>query len=494
LSNKPRVFEEKPMSTSLVTTAKQFLERKTTDLAKWSRYGVRAEALTMMALQEMMLSPKARDCTPESIYISLLSCAICGLEPGSLKGEAFLVPYGRKLPNGTWITEAKFMAGWKGIRKMALRAGATKSIHTGVVFEQDHFEVEMGDTPHLHHQPRFVTQRGEMIAAYAIARLTNGEKMIEVMGADDIAQVRRFADSKSNSGSSPWREWTDQMARKTVLRRLGKYLDMDEGYHVAQRIEVAQGLQDSGDEDRAPQASELEVIDIYTDGEASATVTSDPRAAAFRDPERPVTEGKAQATSTSKAPDEAITQPRRGRPPGSTNKEKAPAPAAAAAATPPAHSTVATPPPTAPPASEAPAVASAPISTPVHGASTEPAAITDDEPEPDDFADAFENEDPFDAAPAIAQMSPEEELMVSFKTWLASVNDHPSLTAGAPGWKAKAAPLGHVDPDDKFLKEMSAAYNERRRAIPVATDPAKNAFDKAAQSARDLDQARRERK
>ena len=60
-----------------------------------------------------------------------------------------------------------------------------------------------------------------MAAEYAVARLKDGGYQFEVMSRAEIEQVRK----KSKAGSSgPWVEHWDEMAKKTVLRRLCKLL------------------------------------------------------------------------------------------------------------------------------------------------------------------------------------------------------------------------------------------------------------------------------
>ena len=60
---------------------------------------------------------------------------------------------------------------------------------------------------------------------YAIATLKNGEKIREWMDRDQVDRIR----SKSLSQNSPmWKEHYNEAARKTVIRRLCKYLPMTE--------------------------------------------------------------------------------------------------------------------------------------------------------------------------------------------------------------------------------------------------------------------------
>ena len=62
-----------------------------------------------------------------------------------------------------------------------------------------------------------------MIAAYAVARTRDEGVYTEVMSRADIDKVRGISKAKD---SGPWVQWFDEMARKTVIRRLAKRLPM----------------------------------------------------------------------------------------------------------------------------------------------------------------------------------------------------------------------------------------------------------------------------
>src|SRR6185437_14814808 len=68
-------------------------------------------------------------------------------------------------------------------------------------------------------------ERGKPIGAYAIAKFKDGsDPVFEVMDLSAIERVRGVSRSKNNG---PWVQWWDEMARKTVFRRLSKWLPMD---------------------------------------------------------------------------------------------------------------------------------------------------------------------------------------------------------------------------------------------------------------------------
>ena len=60
-----------------------------------------------------------------------------------------------------------------------------------------------------------------MIGGYCIAKLPDGDVMTEVMSAEDIYKVRDTSKAWKKSGG-PWKDWPDEMAKKTVMKRAAK--------------------------------------------------------------------------------------------------------------------------------------------------------------------------------------------------------------------------------------------------------------------------------
>ena len=227
-----------------------YLDARLSRIAEWVTAGLRPEALVRFVLRDMdgEKGKALRACSPESIYLGLLACAVTGLEPGALKGEAYLVPF---------KGEATFMVGYRGIIKMARRSRGVAAIWSNVVYEGDEFDVDLGSANRVVHKPRFGQRTNNIIAAYAIARMTNGQDEVELMDRDDLEAVRKAG----NSGPA-WKDWADQMMRKSPLRRLGKRLPLNADYYVALALDDAQ-----------EHGAQRAIIDIETGGEGAKADT-----------------------------------------------------------------------------------------------------------------------------------------------------------------------------------------------------------------------------
>lgn len=175
------------------------------------------ERFTRMVLSAISTTPKLAACTPKSFLGAMMSAAQLGLEPNTPLGQAYILPY---LNKGT--LEAQFQLGYKGLIDLAYRSGEVEVIQAHIVYENDQFECNYGLEPTLKHTPAD-KDRGEPIKVYALFKTKSGGFGFEVMSMDD---VRRHAEKYSKAYStsfSPWKTSFEEMAKKTVLKRVLKY-------------------------------------------------------------------------------------------------------------------------------------------------------------------------------------------------------------------------------------------------------------------------------
>lgn len=169
------------------------------------------ERFTRMVLTALSSTPKLQTCTPQSFLGAMMQAAQLGVEPNTPLGQAYLIPYG---------SVCQFQIGYKGLIDLAYRSGEVSSIQAHEVHENDTFEYEYGLEPKLRHVPA-MTDRGPVTYYYAVLKLKNGGVGFEVMSRDD---VEAFARKKSKAYSNgPWETDFDEMAKKTVLKKVMKY-------------------------------------------------------------------------------------------------------------------------------------------------------------------------------------------------------------------------------------------------------------------------------
>ncbi len=181
---------------------------------------VTAERLSRVAITEINRVPELKKCDQLSFLGAIMQCAQLGLEPSNGLGQAYLLPFKN---NKKGITECQFIIGYRGMIDLARRSGQMVSLSAFAVYEKDHFDYELGLNPTIKHKPSFEADRGALIFVYAVANLKDGGVQFEVMSKAQVDKVK--AQSKAaGSTYSPWSTHYEEMAKKTVIRRLFKYL------------------------------------------------------------------------------------------------------------------------------------------------------------------------------------------------------------------------------------------------------------------------------
>lgn len=164
-------------------------------------------------------------CSKESLAAAVINIANVGLTLNPISGESALIARYNK---GQY--EATLMPMYKGLVKLLMANGNVKAINTQLVYENDTFELDLSktDNPVTVHKPCLrKSQRGELLGAYSIATLSNGAKQAEWMDIEEIHAIRNSSDSWKNEKGrkySPWANFEGEMVRKTVLKRITKYL------------------------------------------------------------------------------------------------------------------------------------------------------------------------------------------------------------------------------------------------------------------------------
>lgn len=179
---------------------------------------IKPDRLFRIAMTEMRLNPKLFDASKESLLGALMLSAQLGLEPGPL-GYCYLVPYNNKR---TGQLEIQFQLGYRGILELVRRSGQVESIEARVVYEKDRFDFSFGLEPKLIHKPA-LRDHGKPICVYAIARFKSGGYVFDVMSVEEIEQIRKRSKSADNG---PWQTDWEAMAKKTIIKRLCKYLPL----------------------------------------------------------------------------------------------------------------------------------------------------------------------------------------------------------------------------------------------------------------------------
>ena len=162
-------------------------------------------------LLEAIQTPEGRT----SIAAAFMKCAELGIEPDGRR--AYLIPY---------KNDVQLIIDYKGIAELAMRSGYISNIHADKVCEEDKFEYNIGMIER--HQIDFRKPRGEAYAYYAIVTFKDGTKKCEVMSKDEIDKIKERSAAWGAwlkwKKICPWNTDYDEMAKKTVFKRLSKWL------------------------------------------------------------------------------------------------------------------------------------------------------------------------------------------------------------------------------------------------------------------------------
>lgn len=182
------------------------LKRKTIETLARDAGGV--ERLMKQAEVCIFKNPDIGRCNPATLVLAVSQAAELGLDLTSGLGTCYLVPY-----NGV----CQLIIGYRGLIELARRSGNISTIEARVVRQGDEFDYQQGTEQFIRHRPG-ENENAAITHVYAIAVLADGGKQFEVMTKRQVDRIAK--------NSPVWKQHYDEMARKTVVRRLCKYLPL----------------------------------------------------------------------------------------------------------------------------------------------------------------------------------------------------------------------------------------------------------------------------
>lgn len=160
-------------------------------------------------------------CNQSSVIDAVTRAAETGLDFGGATGQGYLVPHGGKgLAKG--VKRCQFIPGYKGLLELSYRSGKVEYIDAQLVYANDTFEAHLGTRPRIIHQVKLSAHRGNIIGAYAVVYLKGSQyPKLEIMNFEQLEAIKNRSKSRD---VGPWQSDTAEMHRKTVVRRVWKYL------------------------------------------------------------------------------------------------------------------------------------------------------------------------------------------------------------------------------------------------------------------------------
>lgn len=206
------------------------------EVAKQLPKGVDVDRFVRTAITVVQMNPELLEANRNSLYGAVMLAAKDGLLPDGREAtiQVYNTNIARRGEQAQWVKMAQYMPMVGGLIRRMYEAGATY-VDAAAVYERDQFRFVRGDSPMLEHEPYLGAEDpGQVVAAYAVIRLSNGEIKREVMSKRDIEKVRSVSKAANGPG---WTKWYDQFAIKAVIKRAYKQLPHEMLERVEQVIE-----------------------------------------------------------------------------------------------------------------------------------------------------------------------------------------------------------------------------------------------------------------
>ena len=166
-------------------------------------------SLALLNGNEMLLK-YSKEYSSAPIKQGLMRGAFLGLD--ALSNEFWLIPYNKDL---------QFSVSYRGMIKLMKQYSIKPiaDIFAEVVKQGDDYKRWTDDSgQHFKYEP-IPFNGGAVIGAFAVCKYVDGTQLVEEMNKSELEKIRQK--SKMSNGMA-WKDFTEEMYKKTVIRRLNK--------------------------------------------------------------------------------------------------------------------------------------------------------------------------------------------------------------------------------------------------------------------------------
>lgn len=210
---------------------------------------------------------------PISAQNAIINVAAIGITLNPASKLAYLVPR-----DGMVCLDISYM----GLLHLAQATGSIKWGQCKLVYSNDTYESNGLDTAPTHKYNAF-GERGEVVGGYCTVKTPDGDYLTEEMSFAEIKATE--ATSKAKNG--PWKNFWEEMARKTIVKRASKYwpradrldnaihvINEDEGMHQ-EPVMAHKSEDDIREDERKRQQAVIEHVQGLCDDMAKAETMDD---------------------------------------------------------------------------------------------------------------------------------------------------------------------------------------------------------------------------
>lgn len=165
--------------------------------------------------------------SPDSIKNALIQVANSGLTLSPQLGLAYLVP---RWNGNAGCIECHLEPSYRGLRRLGIDSGAIDTAVAELVYEKDDFEWNDSFSKPDHNFDPFNSNRGKLRGGYCLARRPNGSFLATPVSLELIQKIEAL------SHGGIWKEWFEQMVKKTIIRQGFKDWPITTTGPIAQRL------------------------------------------------------------------------------------------------------------------------------------------------------------------------------------------------------------------------------------------------------------------
>jgi len=209
-----------PTGNNKLALIRSHLKEKKTAIMRLLPEHISEKKFVFIVDNALVQTPSLQNCTPESIVRCVIQAARLGLELNGPTKECYMIPF---------KSVATLVMGYDGLLKLAYNAGTLERIDVIPVHKDDHFRVVRGtDNPRIEHEEVWknghdISNVDNIVAYYAVLTMKNGDTTFFTMSPGEVQKVKNASPS-ARAKESPWQQWPEKMALKTVLKNALRFV------------------------------------------------------------------------------------------------------------------------------------------------------------------------------------------------------------------------------------------------------------------------------
>lgn len=174
---------------------------------------------------------------PLSLLSAMSNVASIGISLNPAKKQAYLIPRSVRGEDNKYVTKVFLDISYMGLCDIATGTGCVEWVQSEVVYSNDTFELNGINKEPTHSRNPF-SDRGQFIGAYCVAKLPSGEFLTTALSAEEINKVRDASEAWKSAiksgkadGGGPWKDYPNEMRKKTVVRNAFKMWPKNVGFN-----------------------------------------------------------------------------------------------------------------------------------------------------------------------------------------------------------------------------------------------------------------------